>query len=52
MVRIRHQRALQRVRVRLAHAELASCVDGLAWDGGTCLALSGGRDLITQAQSL
>ena len=33
----------RRVRVRLAHAELASCADGPAWDGGTCLALSGGR---------
>jgi len=31
------------VRVSLAHAELAACTDGPAWDGGTTLVLSGAR---------
>ncbi|KAK9845515.1 hypothetical protein WJX81_008418 [Elliptochloris bilobata] len=31
----------ERVRVSLAHAEMAACTEGPAWDGGTHLALSG-----------
>ena len=32
-----------RARVWLAHAELAACAAGPAWEGGTSLALSGGQ---------
>lgn len=33
----------ERARVWLAHAELAACAAGPAWDGGTSLTLSGGQ---------